>query len=88
MTGVNYAKAIVATDLPSFREVLRDGENACLVEYGDVEALAGTLARLIEKPEERNRLAAGIAAAIPARDPWAPIALATRDCYRAVISHP
>ncbi len=86
MTGVNYEKAIVATDLPSFREVLKDGENACLVEYGDVEALAGTLARLIEKPEERSRLAAGIATAIPARDPWAPIALSTRDCYRAVIS--
>jgi glycosyltransferase involved in cell wall biosynthesis len=39
---------IVATDLPSLREVLEDGENALLAPPGDPEALAGRLARLLE----------------------------------------
>ena len=43
--------AIVASDLPSLREVLRDGENAILVPPGDPEGLAHGLQRLLDKPE-------------------------------------
>jgi len=44
LTGLNYGKAIVATTLPFFREYLRDEDTALLVEYGDVAALASSLA--------------------------------------------
>ena len=50
--------AIVASSLPSVREVLTDGETALLVAPGDIGALAGALARLHEDPELRTRLGA------------------------------
>ncbi|MBU0756218.1 MAG: glycosyltransferase family 4 protein [Planctomycetes bacterium] len=40
-------RPIVATDLPSLREVLRHEENALLVRPDDPEALAGAMARLL-----------------------------------------
>jgi glycosyltransferase involved in cell wall biosynthesis len=41
-------RAIVASDLPSTREVLRHGETAWLVAPGDPSALAEGLRRLLE----------------------------------------
>ena len=38
-------RAIVASDLPSIREVLRDDEHALLVEPGDADALAAAIRR-------------------------------------------
>lgn len=49
---------IVATDLPSTREVLRDGENAALVEPDDSESLARGIRRVLESPGLGQRLAA------------------------------
>ena len=88
MTGVAFRKTLVATDLPSFAEVLRDGENAALVRYGDVEGLAGALERLIQDAAKRERLAAGLAGAGALHDPWAPIARETRNRYEALLEVP
>lgn len=49
--------AIVASDLPSLREVLRDGENALLVPPGDPKGLAHGIQRLLDKPEFAVRIA-------------------------------
>ncbi|HZL99610.1 MAG TPA: glycosyltransferase family 4 protein [Planctomycetota bacterium] len=51
-------RAIVASDLPSLREVLRDGHNAVLAAPDDPEALAAGLARLLGDEPLRRRLAA------------------------------
>ena len=48
---------IVATDLPSIREVLRHGENAWLVPPGDPKALAEGIRYLLENPELSQKLA-------------------------------
>jgi glycosyltransferase involved in cell wall biosynthesis len=48
---------IVASDLPSIREVLRHGENAWLVEPGNAGALTQALCWLLEKPERGGKLA-------------------------------
>lgn len=50
-------RPLVASDLPSSREVLRDGDNALLVPPGDAAALAAALARLLEEPALARRLA-------------------------------
>lgn len=84
MTGVSYRKPLIATNLPSFREILRDGEDSALVEYGDVEGLAGIIDRLIQNPSERDRLSAGLASASAAPDSWAPIARETLECYESL----
>lgn len=50
-------RPIVASDLPAFREVLADGENALLVPPGDVAALAAAVARLLDDAALSRRLA-------------------------------
>ena len=50
-------RPIVATDLPSTREVLRDGENALLVPAGDPVALSAAITRLLRDGSLAERLA-------------------------------
>jgi glycosyltransferase involved in cell wall biosynthesis len=50
-------RPIVATDLPSSREVLRDGETALLAPPGDASALAAAIRRLLEDRALAERLA-------------------------------
>ena len=50
-------RPIVASDLPSIREVLRHEENALLVEPGNPTALAAGVRRLLEDPALADRLA-------------------------------
>lgn len=84
MTALAYNKPIVATNLPGFREILRNNANALLVNYGDVDALSDSLAILIREPEERRRLAAGTTA-LSDFNKWDRIANETRQCYTAVL---
>ena len=50
-------RPIVASDLPSSREVLRDGENALLVPPGDERALAAAVRRVLSESGLAARLA-------------------------------
>jgi glycosyltransferase involved in cell wall biosynthesis len=49
--------ALVASDLPSLRELLEDGEDAILVPPDDAKALAGGIERLAGDAALRSRLA-------------------------------
>ena len=62
-------RAIIASDLPAIREILRDGENALLVEPGNAAAIAAAMRRLIDGPELATDLAR-TAAAEAARYTW------------------
>jgi glycosyltransferase involved in cell wall biosynthesis len=48
--------AIVASDLPSVREVLTDEHNALLVPAGDAAAIGRAVQRLVDEPALRSRL--------------------------------
>lgn len=50
------ARAIVSTDVPGCREIVRDGENGILVAPRDAVALAGALRQLIVSPALRSRM--------------------------------
>ncbi len=52
------ARAIVATDVPGCREVVRDGENGLLVPPRDPQALAAALEKLLLDPQTRQRMGA------------------------------
>lgn len=49
-------KAIVATALNEAAEVILDGNNGLLVDAGDINGFAEATLKLIDDPEERNRL--------------------------------
>ena len=57
-------RAIVASDLPSIREVLTDDVSAVLVAPGDAAALAQGIRRLADDAALRARLAAAAARAV------------------------
>jgi glycosyltransferase involved in cell wall biosynthesis len=59
-------RPIVASDLPSIREVLHHEVDALLVTPGDPTAMAGAIERLIRDPALSARLAAAALAAAPA----------------------
>lgn len=64
-------RAIISTDLPSFREILTDGETALLVPPSDVEALADAIRRLQGDTSLRARLAANAYDRVMAAYTWA-----------------
>lgn len=48
--------AVVATDVPGHRDVVRHGETGLLVPAGDVPALAAAIGALMDDPARRRRL--------------------------------
>jgi glycosyltransferase involved in cell wall biosynthesis len=78
---VNYGKAVVATALPAFQLLLEHERNALMVDYGNVEALAAALGRLIGDPALRKQLGTTLSQAEFRSTGWREIASATRECY-------
>jgi glycosyltransferase involved in cell wall biosynthesis len=85
MTGLGHGKAIIATRLPTFTEMLEDEKEALLVPYGDTAALAHAMERLIHDAALRGRLEMG-ASNVAAQFSWSQIAARTRACYEHLIS--
>jgi phosphatidylinositol alpha-mannosyltransferase len=56
---------VVATDIPGYREVVRDGVDGLLVRPNDPEALAGAIRRVLSEPELAPRLSAAGRARAP-----------------------
>ncbi len=54
---MSTGKPIVASNLAAVREVLRDGDNACLVAPGDARALSDGIARVLDDIEFAARIA-------------------------------
>jgi len=86
MTGLAQGKAIVATSLPPFLELLRDGKNARFVRYGDTQQLADALAELIREPPKRQRLARAVAEMQLGAKSWEQIGKLTVEFYQKVKS--
>ncbi len=84
LTGVNYAKAVVATRQPAFDLLLQHEHNALLVQYGNTQALADSLLQLIADPALRHQLGARLAKAEFRAVGWSHIAEETRAYYQQV----
>lgn len=84
MTGITQGKAVVATSLAPFRELLRDGKNALLCHYGDVSELSSALLLLINDPALRSRLANTATALNLGEEMWKQIAALTAACYESL----
>ena len=58
LEAMAVGRALIATDVPGCREVVRDGENGFLVPKGDAIALASAMKELILEPRLRRAMAA------------------------------
>jgi glycosyltransferase involved in cell wall biosynthesis len=85
LTGVALGKPIIATNLPAFAEMLEHGENAFLVQYGDIEALADSILRLASEPKLRLQLGARVKELNSGDETWRAIAKQTKECYLSVM---
>jgi len=78
---------LVVSDAGAIPEVVGpDGLCADLVPPGDVEALAGALARLLDDPERRERYGAAGRARVDELFSWRAVAAATAAAYEELIS--
>lgn len=73
-------RAIVASDLPGYRSVARDGLQARLVPPGDVDALAEAIRSLVDNPSLR-RVMGREGRANAERYDWPVVAARLRACY-------
>lgn len=85
-TGLALGKTILASDLPVFRELLRDGDNAVLVEPNSSGDLAAGLIRLAQDPILRKKLASAVEALEFGNQSWSSISIQTMQTYGTVCS--
>jgi glycosyltransferase involved in cell wall biosynthesis len=83
-TGLAMGKAIVASDLPVFRELLTSGESALLVDPQNAEQLSGALIDLLSRPELRALLASTTAKMNFGDESWIQIARGTIEVYKSL----
>lgn len=88
LTGIGYGKAILATRLPAFEQILRHADNSLLVSYGDTPQLAIELERLIAEPDLRQLLSQRLAQSRRKEPGWDVIAQKTAACYTALLEVP
>jgi phosphatidylinositol alpha-mannosyltransferase len=74
------ATPVLASDIPGYRDVLRDGLDGQLLPAGDPLALAEALRRLALAPERRARMAAA-ARERAERYSWPHVTAEVLDCY-------
>ncbi len=84
-TGLALGKAIVASDLPVFREVLEHGETSLLVDAADAEGLARAIRRVLDDTELRERMEAGVRGMGFGASAWGAIGRATVAVYERVL---
>ena len=85
-TALAFGKAIVASAVGGFPEVLGEHGAGRLVPPGDPEALAAALRQLLADDAERKRLGAAAQAAAAGPYSWNTVARATLDLYRELLS--
>ncbi len=79
--AASIGRAIVATDVPGCREIVRHGENGLLAPARDAAALAGALETLIGDPERRRRMGLAGRALVEAEFSMEAVIGATVDLY-------
>jgi glycosyltransferase involved in cell wall biosynthesis len=85
-TGLALGKTIVASDLPVFRELLTNGENALLVDPHNSVELAGALTRLTRDRQLREQFSRKVREMRFGDQSWLSIAKKTIQTYESVLS--
>jgi phosphatidylinositol alpha-mannosyltransferase len=83
--GLAAGTPVLASDIPGYRDVLRDGLDGQLVPAGDPLALAEALRRLALDPVRRARMSAA-ARERAERFAWPHVAAEVLDCYEQALA--
>ncbi len=83
--GLAAGTPVLASDIPGYRDVLRDDIDGRLVAAGDPLALAEALRRLALEPARRARMAAA-ARERAERFAWPHVAAEVLDCYEQALA--
>ncbi len=75
--------AVVATDVPGHRDVVKDDETGLLVAPGDERALAAAIGALLDDPERRRRMGRAGRARVGRDFAIRPMVEKTAEIYRA-----
>ncbi len=81
-TGLSLGKAVIASRLPVFEELLSDGVNALLIDPNDAERLAVAITRIAQDPQLRVTLENAVVAMRFSERTWQGIAQNTLQVYR------
>ena len=85
-TGLALGKAIVASDLPVFRELLTNRENALLVNPENTAELAAALVEITHNTALREQLSRNVRKMNFGDQSWLSIANKTREVYARVLA--
>ena len=70
LEAMAMARAVVVSDLPPMRELVRDGETGLVFRAGEVHELAATITKLLRHPELRQRVGEGARTWVAAERQW------------------
>ena len=76
--------AVVATDVPGCRDVVRDGRNGLLVPPRDSKALAGAVKKLVDDSALRKKLTTSAAESSCERS-WGKVAESYADLFAELV---
>jgi glycosyltransferase involved in cell wall biosynthesis len=79
-------RAVIASDIGGFPEVIRHGENGLLVAPNDVDALSSALERLAEDADLRTQFEASMRVLSLGALSWESVAAQTEAMYNSLLS--
>jgi glycosyltransferase involved in cell wall biosynthesis len=88
MTAVAFGKAIIASRVGGFPEIIRDGISGLLVEPGDIAGLAAALLDVLSHDDRRQSMERMISLSAKTDYSWAQSAEKTKALYEALIAPP
>lgn len=81
LEAMAMGKALLASDVGGHRELIQDGRTGILFRPGDVESLAGALARLLDDPALRRSLEESGRSWVSAERTWTKTTMPYEDVY-------
>ncbi|MEO1077254.1 MAG: glycosyltransferase family 4 protein, partial [Bacteroidota bacterium] len=88
LMAMSYQRAVVASDLPAMREVLRDGEHGRLTPAGNASALAAVLCDLLGDSARTQAMGTAGHAHVATHHDWRAVGEQTARIYREVAGTP
>jgi len=84
LEGMSAGRAIIASDIEAFRDLLKHEESALLCPPGDVDALSASILRLVDDPQLREKTGVSARAHVGRYD-WPRVAVQHIEYYNRIL---